>query len=181
MILKKWTSVLAVLAIGAVLLTGCSNDAADSSATTDTSDSSEAVSTTDVADLTVDALYNMIVDANPISNPRELDDMTITLDFMISSDDVASYTGIASNDGGDAGMVVVIEAVEGKADAIFETLETYASNQVSFWSNYEEFADAKASVEEARVVCEGNFIIAVFASNEADYADIDAALSAALG
>ncbi len=162
--LKKLSMLLAATLLGAALLAGCSGD----------SDSTAEAKT-------LDEMYDIVSEANPISNPRELTDMNIELDFMLSLDSIVEYKGVASNDGGDAGMVIVIEAAEGEADAIFAALESYADSQALFWANYEEFADAKASVADSRIKREGNFIIQVFASNEADYTDIEAALSEALG
>lgn len=162
--LKKLSMLLAACVLGAALLAGCSSDSE---------------STTEAK--TLDEMYDIICAANPISNPRDLTDMNITLDFMLSLDSIVEYKGVASNDGGDAGMVIIIEAAEGEADAIYAALESYATSQAAFWANYEEFADAKASVEDSLLVQDGNIIIQVFASNEADYTDIDTALSEAMG
>ncbi len=165
--LKKLGALVIATLLGAALLTACSGDSTDSTATTEAK--------------SMDEIFATISEANPISNPRDLDDMTIELDFMLSLDDIVAYQGIASNDGGDAGMIVVIEATDESADAVFAALETYADNQVVFWSNYEEFADAKAAAEDSRIKRVDNYIVLVIASNEADYADIETALTEALG
>ncbi len=164
--LKKLSMLLAATLLGAALFAGCSGADADNS-------SAEAK--------TLDEMYDIVSAANPISNPRDLTDMNIELDFMLSLDSIVEYKGVASNDGGDAGMVIVIEAVDGEADAIYAALESYADSQALFWANYEEFADAKASVEDSLLVQDGNIIIQVFAASGADYTDIDTALSEAMG
>ncbi len=161
---KKLTALFLATMLSAALLVGCGSDSAE-----------------DSTPKTVTEMFDIVSAANPISNPRDLDDMSIELDFMVSLDSIVEYKGVASNDGGDAGMVIVIETKEGEADAVLAALETYASNQVLFWSNYEEFADAKASVEDAVTVCEGNYIIQVFASADGDYTDIATAITEALG
>ncbi len=184
---KKASLLFATVCLGAALLVGCGSDSDTDTAADDDVDAASVAAEVDAdveedtaAAVSVDALFDTVSAANPISNPRDLDDITIELDFMLSMDDVAAYKGIASNDGGDAGMVIVIEAVDSDAaDAITEALVTYADNQVLFWGNYEEFEDAKASVEDSRIKRDGNFIIQVFASNEADYTDIETALVAA--
>lgn len=161
---KKWGMLLLATLLSVAMLAGCSSDSSEATATK-----------------TLSEMYDIVCEANPIANSRELDDISIELDFMLSLDDIVDYKGIASNDGGDAGMVIVIEVAEGSADTVFAALETYADNQVLFWNNYEEFADAAASVEDSRISREGNFIIQVFAANGADYADIETALTEALG
>ncbi len=176
--LKKLTMLVAATLLAATLFVGCSSDdATDTTPASDSTDEASAVSTA----ASVEELFETIYAANPISNPRDLDSMTITLDFMLSEDDIVSYVGVASNDSGDAGMVVVIEAVEGKADSIYTALETYAATQAAFWGNYDEFADAVAAVEDGILVQSGNYIIQVFASADGDSADIEAAVQNAIG
>ncbi len=160
---NQFGMLVAATVLGAALLAGCSSDS----------------SSTDSTPKTVDEIYEIVSAANPIDNARELNDMSIELDYMLSLDDIVSYKGVASNDNGDAGMVIVIEATDEAADAVFAAMESYATTQAAFWSNYEEFADAQASVESSRIKRDGNIIVQVFAANGADYTDIEAALTEA--
>ncbi len=164
--LKKLGLLVGATLLSVALLAGCSDSSSDTSS--------------ESAPKTMDEMYEIVYAANPIANERTLTDMNIELDFMLSLDSIAAYKGVASNDGGDAGMVLVIEAAEGEVDTVLAALETYADNQVLFWSNYEEFADAKTSAEGSLISSNGNYIIQVFASSEGDYADIETALADAL-
>ncbi len=189
MTFQKLGMLFAATLLGAALLVGCSSD---STSTTDVADDSTAVVDSTAADDTaaedtadgaksVSDMFDTVSAANPIANPRDLDDMSIELDFMLNPDDIVEYKGVASNDNGDAGMVIVIETAEGKAADIAQVLTDYAATQALYWSNYAEFADAKASVEGSLLEQDGNYIIMVFAANGADYTDIATAMTTALG
>ena len=93
----------------------------------------------------VDAL----LEADPISNQFELTAMNIEYDFGLKADDVTSYKGIKSNDNGDAGLVLAIQPAAGKAQDVMDTLKTYQQDQVAFYGNYAEFAQAQSNVENA--------------------------------
>ena len=105
--------------------------------------------------------------------------MNIEYDFMLSPDDVVAYKGVKSNDNGDAGLVLVIEPAEGKAEAICEALETYKQDQVAFYGNYAEFAQAQTNVQNAVISGRDDVVIMVIASNECT-ADLGDAVNAAL-
>ena len=127
----------------------------------------------------LDAIFESLKSSNPISNPFEIAAMNIEYDFMLKAEDVVQYKGVKSNDNGDAGLVLVIEPAEGKAEAICEALETYKQDQVAFYGNYAEFAQAQTNVQNAVISGRDDVVIMVIASNECT-ADLGDAVNAAL-
>lgn len=113
------------------------------------------------------AIADQLLEANPISNQFEISAMNIEYDFGLAAEDVASYKGIKSNDNGDAGLVLVIQPAAGKSEAICEQLQTYKEDQVAFYGNYSEFAQAQSNVENAVISGRDNLVVMVIASNEA--------------
>ena len=167
----KITAIAACAALTAALLTGCgsSSSAAPSSLSTASaslpaSSTAEAENGTDAAGA-LDGAFNTLLDANPISNQFEIAAMNIEYDFGLKAEDVASYKGVKSNDNGDAGLVLVIEPAEGKAEEIVEALKAYQQDQVAFYGNYAEFAAAQANVENAVIANSADRVVMVIASN----------------
>ena len=121
----------AVLAMACLF--GCSSGSEESSSSASADASSKAASSAassaveasagenGVRDL--DAIFESLKSSNPISNPFEIAVMNIEYDFMLKAEDVVQYKGVKSNDNGDAGLVLVIEPAEGKAEAICEALD----------------------------------------------------------
>ena len=109
---------------------------------------------------------NTLLEANPIANQFEIAAMNIEYDFGLKAEDVAGYKGVKSNDNGDAGLVLVIEPAEGKADDIVEALKAYQQDQVAFYGNYAEFATAQANVENAVIASSADRVVMAIASNE---------------
>ena len=122
---------------------------------------------------------NTLLEADPISNRFELTAMNIQYDFGLKAEDVASYKGVKSNDNGDAGLVLVIEAADGKAEDIANQLTAYQQDQVAFYGNYAEFAQAQSNVENAVIAFKDNRVVMAIASNECT-ADLDSAVDSAL-
>lgn len=167
----------AALAAGCVLLAGCGGSASSASSSASSAASSGAASqsasepaasvsaeengASDAVASAVDAL----LEADPISNQFEITAMNIEYDFGLKADDVTSYKGIKSNDNGDAGLVLVIEPAEGKAEEIVEALKAYQQDQVAFYGNYAEFAAAQANVENAVIANSADRVVMVIASN----------------
>lgn len=167
----------AALAAGCVLLAGCGGSASSASSSASSAASSGAASqsasepaasvsaeengASDAVASAVDAL----LEADPISNQFELTAMNIEYDFGLKADDVTSYKGLKSNDNGDAGLVLVIEPAEGKAEEIVEALKAYQQDQVAFYGNYAEFAAAQANVENAVIANSADRVVMVIASN----------------
>ena len=176
-------------ALAAAALTGCggSSSSAPSSVSTAevTSPASSAAASSVVddvengADDALDGVFNALLEADPISNQFEIAAMNIEYDFGLQADDVASYKGVKSNDNGDAGLVLVIKAADGKAEDVANQLASYQQDQAAFYGNYAEFAQAQDNVENAVIAFKDNTVVMVIASNECT-ADLDSAVDSAL-
>ena len=179
---------LAVCAIlSAAVLTGCGGSSASSSTASSAAPaassqaassvvSSAAAEENGASDL--DGIYNALLQADPISNQFEIAAMNIEYDFGLQAEDVVSYKGVKS-DNGDAGLVLVIEAADGKAEDIANQLTAYQQDQVAFYGNYAEFAQAQSNVENAVIAFKDNRVVMAIASNECT-ADLDSAVDSAL-
>ena len=179
----------AALAAGCVLLAGCGGSASSASSAAASSEaaspsasseptasvSAEENGASDAVASAVDAL----LEADPISNQFEITAMNIEYDFGLKADDVTSYKGLKSNDNGDAGLVLAIQPAAGKAQDVMDTLKTYQQDQVAFYGNYAEFAQAQSNVENAIISSKGDRVVMVIASNECT-ADLNSAVDSAL-
>ena len=169
--------IVAAVAASCVLLAGCGSSAsstASSAASSESAPSSVVLSQVESAlpddgtnspDELADEV-NTLLEANPIANQFEIAAMNIEYDFGLKAEDVAGYKGVKSNDNGDAGLVLVIEPAEGKADDIVEALKAYQQEQVAFYGNYAEFATAQANVENAVIASSADRVVMAIASNE---------------
>ena len=169
--------IAAAVAASCVLLAGCGSSA---SSTASSAASSESAPGSVVLSQVESALHddgtnspdeladevNTLLEANPIANQFEIAAMNIEYDFGLKAEDVAGYKGVKSNDNGDAGLVLVIEPAEGKADDIVEALKAYQQDQVAFYGNYAEFATAQANVENAVIASSADRVVMAIASNE---------------
>lgn len=111
-------------------------------------------------------IVNTLLESNPISNQFEIAAMNIEYDFGLKAEDVTSYKGVKSNDNGDAGLVLVIQPAEGKAQDVVAALTSYKDDQVAFYGNYSEFAQAQSNVENAVIKSSDDLVMMVIASNE---------------
>ena len=187
MINRTKLSVIAVSAVLAVALTGCGGSASSapssvSSASASAPASSTAAPAADAAEngtAELDSAVESLLAADPISNQFEITAMNIEYDFGLKAEDVASYKGVKSNDNGDAGLVLVVEAASGKAQDVVTALESYKQDQVAFYGNYAEFAQAQSNVENAIISSKGDRVVMVIASNECT-ADLNSAVDSAL-
>ncbi len=187
MMKRNFVLSLTAVILCAALLAGCgssssssapaaSSEAASSGeASSAASTSGEAKTGSENGSADLDAIVSQLLEANPISNQFEIAAMNIEYDFGLAADDVVSYKGVKSNDNGDAGLVLVIQPAEGKADAICQQLETYKEDQVAFYGNYAEFAQAQTNVADAVISGRDNLVVMVIASNEAT-ADLNQAV-----
>ena len=169
--------IAAAVAASCVLLAGCGSSAsstASSAASSESAPGSVVLSQVESAlpddgtnspDELADEV-NTLLEANPIANQFEIAAMNIEYDFGLKAEDVAAYKGVKSNDNGDAGLVLVIEPAEGKADDIVEALKAYKQDQVAFYGNYAEFATAQANVENAVIASSADRVVMAIASNE---------------
>lgn len=187
MINRTKLSVIAVSTVLAVALTGCGGSASSapssvSSAATSAPASSTAAPTADTTEngtAELDSAVESLLAADPISNQFEITAMNIEYDFGLKAEDVAAYKGVKSNDNGDAGLVLVVEAASGKAQDVVTALESYKQDQVAFYGNYAEFAQAQSNVENAIISSKGDRVVMVIASNECS-ADLNSAVDSAL-
>lgn len=187
MINRTKLSVIAISAVLAVALTGCGGSASSapssvSSAATSAPASSTAAPAADTAEngtADLDSAVETLLAADPISNQFEIAAMNIEYDFGLKAEDVAAYKGVKSNDNGDAGLVLVVEAASGKAQDVVTALESYKQDQVAFYGNYAEFAQAQSNVENAIISSKGDRVVMVIASNECT-ADLNSAVDSAL-
>ena len=187
MINRTKLSVIAVSTVLAVALTGCGGSASSAPSSVSSAATSAAVS--DAASPAADTAENGTADlgsavetllaADPISNQFEIAAMNIEYDFGLKAEDVAAYKGVKSNDNGDAGLVLVVEAASGKAQDVVTALESYKQDQVAFYGNYAEFAQAQSNVENAIISSKGDRVVMVIASNECT-ADLNSAVDSAL-
>ena len=184
----KGSGAAALSAAAAGLLSSCGGSSASSSTASSAAPaassqaassvvSSAAAEENGASDL--DGIYNALLQADPISNQFEIAAMNIEYDFGLQADDVVSYKGVKSNDNGDAGLVLVIEAADGKAEDIANQLTAYQQDQVAFYGNYAEFAQAQSNVENAVIAFKDNRVVMAIASNECT-ADLDSAVDSAL-
>lgn len=187
MINRTKLSVIAVSAVLAVALTGCGGSASSapssvSSASASAPASSTAAPAADTAENgtgDLNSAVESLLAANPISNQFEIAAMNIEYDFGLKAEDVAAYKGVKSNDNGDAGLVLVVEAASGKAQDVVAALESYKQDQVAFYGNYAEFAQAQSNVENAIISSKGDRVVMVIASNACS-ADLNSAVDSAL-
>ena len=187
MINRTKLSVIAVSAVLAVALTGCGGSASSAPSSVSSASASAPASSTaaPAADTTengtadLDSAVESLLAANPISNQFEIAAMNIEYDFGLKAEDVAAYKGVKSNDNGDAGLVLVVEAASGKAQDVVTALESYKQDQVAFYGNYAEFAQAQSNVENAIISSKGDRVVMVIASNECS-ADLNSAVDRAL-
>ena len=187
MINRTKLSVIAVSAVLAVALTGCGGSASSapssaSSASASAPASSTAAPAADTAEngtAALDSVVESLLAADPISNQFEIAAMNIEYDFGLKAEDVAAYKGVKSNDNGDAGLVLVVEAASGKAQDVVTALESYKQDQVAFYGNYAEFAQAQSNVENAIISSKGDRVVMVIASNACS-ADLNSAVDSAL-
>ena len=187
MINRTKLSVIAVSAVLAVALTGCGGSASSAPSSVSSASASAPASSTaaPAADATengtadLDSAVESLLAADPISNQFEIAAMNIEYDFGLKAEDVAAYKGVKSNDNGDAGLVLVVDAASGKAQDVVTALESYKQDQVAFYGNYAEFAQAQSNVENAIISSKGDRVVMVIASNECS-ADLNSAVDSAL-
>lgn len=179
-------------ALAAVALTGCGSSASSSAAPSSVSTAAaESPASSAAASAVVDnaaengsdaldGVFNALLEADPISNQFEIAAMNIEYDFGLKAEDVVSYKGVKSNDNGDAGLVLAIQPAAGKAQDVMDTLKTYQQDQVAFYGNYAEFAQAQSNVENAIIDGGDDLVVMVIASNDCS-SDLTSAVKDVLG
>ena len=184
----------AALAAGCVLLAGCGGSASSASSAASSAASSEAASQSASSEPTasvsaeengasdaVASAVDALLEADPISNQFELTAMNIEYDFGLKADDVTSYKGLKSNDNGDAGLVLAVEAADGKVQNVIDGMKQYQQLLINNCENYpDEFAQALQNANDAIIDNNGNLVVMVVASNGCS-ADLTSAVKDVLG
>ena len=182
--MKKILAVCLTATLMASALVGCGSEPAPASSVPASSAPASSVAasadTAEPASKSVQDILAAIEAANPIDTPRDLDDFALENDYKMTMGNIQEFAGKVSNTQGDSGTILVIKAAAGKAADVKNELATYQADQINYWGNYAEFADAQASAQEGRIVENGDYVVLVFASLNADYAAIDEAVTAAL-
>lgn len=160
--MKKFIAAVLSTAVMALALVGCGG------------------SSSDTKSYNLNDVVTAVESANPVSNPREVDDNFITLDMLLTKENISEYAGKVSNDQADSALIVAVKAVEGKGGDVKTEMEAYKSS-ISTGGLYAEFADKEAAAKDARIVAKGDYVVMVVANtNGADYSAIDTALDEAL-
>lgn len=179
----------ASLALSCALLAGCgssSGSTASSAASSEPASTvlSQASSIPLGEDNSTDALnapFETLLDANPISNQFEIDPVAIEYDFGMAADDVESYKGVKSNDNGDAGLVIVVKPAEGKMQNVLDALDNYKQMMIDTCSNYPaDFAQALENANNAIIANNDELAVMVINSNGCNE-DLTSTVNSVLG
>lgn len=183
--MKKLICLSLAAALLAVSLAACSSDssssapAQDSSAPASQSAASDSAAASGTSAYNLDDIVTAIEAANPVTNPRELDDFALENQVMLNMDNVADFSGKVSNDNANSALILAIQAQPGKAEDVKADLESYKSSLTT--GMYAEFAEKEAQAKDARIVVKGDYVVMVIANTEgASYSDIDTAVDSAL-
>ena len=134
----------------------------------------------------VNKVLNTITTAVPIAMPGEIPESELEMIMGLSADDYVNYAGQMCMAMVSADRVVVIEAAEGKIDAVTAALETFKQSAIAQFELYlpDQYEKAKAG----RVVVKGNYAVLVIAGDnevianqgvEEAYKAVDAAIDEA--
>ena len=134
----------------------------------------------------VNEVLNTITTAVPIAMPGEVPESELEMIMGLSADDYVNYAGQMCMAMVSADRDVVIEAAEGKIDAVTEALETFKQSAIAQFELYlpDQYEKAKAG----RVVVKGNYAVLVIAGDnevianqgvEEAYKAVDAAIDEA--
>lgn len=181
----------AALAAGCVLLAGCGGSASSASSAAASSEaSSPSASSEPTASVSAEengasdavaSAVDALLEADPISNQFEITAMNIEYDFGLKADDVTSYKGIKSNDNGDAGLILAVEAADGKVQNVIDGMKQYQQLLINNCENYpDEFAQALQNANDAIIDNNGNLVVMVVASNDCS-SDLTSAVKDVLG
>ena len=179
----------ASLALSCALLAGCSSSSGSTASSAASSEPastvlSQASSIPLGEDNSTDALnapFETLLDANPISNQFEIDPVAIEYDFGMAADDVESYKGVKSNDNGDAGLVIVVKPAEGKMQNVLDALDNYKQMMIDTCSNYPaDFAQALENANNAIIANNDELAVMVINSNGCN-ADLTSTVNSVLG
>lgn len=160
--MKKFLALALSVALAALALAGCGNSGSENK-------------TYNLGDVVA-----AVEKANPVSNPRDVNDNDLALTMLLTKDNILEYAGKMSNDQGNSALILVIKAAEGKAGEVKTELAAYKTS-ISSGGMYAEFAAMEEMAKDARIVEKGDYVVMVVANTQgADYADIDKAIDEAL-
>ena len=134
----------------------------------------------------VNEVLNTITTAVPIAMPGEIPESELEMIMGLSAEDYVNYAGQMCMAMVSADRVVVIEAAEGKIDAVTAALETFKQSAIAQFELYlpDQYEKAKAG----RIVVKGNYAVLVIAGDnevianqgvEEAYKAVDAAIDEA--
>ena len=144
-------------ALAAVALTGCGGSASSSAAPS-------SVSTAAAESPASSAAASAVVDNAAENGSDALDGV---FNALLEADPISNQFEIAAMN------------IEYDFGLKAEDVVSYKQDQVAFYGNYAEFAQAQDNVENAVIAFKGNTIVMVIASNECT-ADLDSAVDSAL-
>ena len=134
----------------------------------------------------VNEVLTTITDAVPLAMPGEVTEEYLTIMMGLDMADVANYAGMMAMVNVSADCVVVIEAAEGKIDAVTAALETFKQSAIAQFELY--LPDQYEKAQAGRIVVKGNYAVLVIAGDnevianqgvEEAYKAVDAAIDEA--
>ena len=181
--MKKILVSAAAFVLAVSMFTACGGSASSAAPAESTPAGEPASSSAEAAASDLAGMVSTIEAVNTVANPIDIDEMALEFDMLIDPADVVSFAGVKSNDDGNCATVLVLQAAEGKADALADTLNTYKADQAAMYSNYaDDFSAAIEQIENGVVSAKGDYVVMVFANTEgASYDEIGKAVESVLG
>ena len=134
----------------------------------------------------VNEILNTITTAVPIAMPGEIPESEVEMIMGLAPENYVNYAGQMCMAMISADRVVVIEAAEGKIDAVVEALETFKQSAIAQFELY--LPDQYEKAQAGRIVVKGNYAVLVIAGDnevvanqgaEEAYKAVDAAIEEA--
>ena len=148
--MKKTIFLLVAFSLFSCLLTGCGSPAEDKQY--DLAKVSETISS-----------------VSPVPYPADIDDAYLTGMYGIDLADVEEYRGQYANTNLSTDEILVLKAVEGKAETLKEACEARRAAKQEQAAMYDEVQAQKA--ENGRIVVKGDYVIFVVAGDDGRIAD----------
>lgn len=146
--MKKIASILMTLTLSLVCLTACGGSDDKSTTSYD-----------------VNEVLNKISSSVAVADAGDLTEEYLKIAMSFDLANVKNYAGkVTQNSSQCADQIIVIEAVEGKIDAVKEGLEAYKAGIIKSHELYPSIALDKA--KEGRIVVKGNYAVLVIGGDE---------------
>lgn len=127
--------------------------------------------------LDIAAAIEAMNQANPVENPRTIDDFSLENELMVDPELVESYSGTVTNNQADCALNLVIQAKPDQAAKVEEALAKYKTS-LSTNTLYVEYAQKTARAQEARIIRYGDYVLLCMGGVAlADMSGIDGALA----